>query len=125
MKLDAEAHAEEDKKKKELIDLKNQAESLIFTTEKTLTDAGDKVSADDRKAILDQVEDLKKSKDGTDIDLLKRNYESLSSAIQKVGASMYQQATANQAGDATQQTGGSTQEQTNEPIDAQYEEVNK
>lgn len=125
MKLDAEAHAEEDKKKKELIDLKNQAESLIFTTEKTLTDAGDKVSADDRKAILDQVEDLKKSKDGTDIDLLKRNYESLSSAIQKVGASMYQQATANQAGDATQQAGGSTQEQTNEPIDAQYEEVNK
>jgi len=125
MKRDAEAHAEEDKKKKELIDLKNQAESLIFTTEKTLTDAGDKVNADDRKAILDQVEDLKKAKEGSDADLLKRNYDALSSAIQKVGASMYQQAGADTGAEQAQQAGGPTSEQSNEPIDAQYEEVNK
>ena len=93
-KNDAAAHAEDDKKRKEIIDIKNQAESLIFTTEKTLKDAGDKVDASTRKDIMDKVEDLKKAKDGEDADLIKRNYDTLSEAIQKVGAAMYQSASA-------------------------------
>ena len=119
MKQEAEVHAEEDKKKREIIDLKNQAESLIFTTEKTLKDAGDKVAADQRKEIMDKVEDLKKVKEGEDKDLIKRNYDALSEAIQKVGAAMYQH----------QQPAGSaeTKESNQEsgPVKGQYEEVKK
>jgi len=89
MKKDAEVHASEDEKKKELIDIKNQAESLIFTTEKTLKDAGEKVDADTRKNIMDKVEDLKKAKDGEDKDLIQKSYDTLSEDIQKVGAEMY------------------------------------
>lgn len=124
MKKEAELHADEDKKKREFIDLKNQAESLIFTSEKTLKDAGDKVSADDRKDIMDKVEDLKKAKDGTDQELLQKNYDSLSEAIQKVGAAMYQ----NQENNKTQE-----QENNNadagvaqgEPVEAEFTEEKK
>lgn len=123
MKADAEAHAEEDKKKKELIDVKNQAESLIFTTEKTLKDAGDKVDAETRKDIMDKVEDLKKAKDGEDQELIKKNYETLSDAIQKVGAKMYEtNAEAPQAEPAAPADGESVQA---EPVEAEFEEVKK
>ena len=135
MKRDAETHAEEDKKKKELIDLKNQAEGLIFTCEKTLKDAGDKVSADDRKDIMDKMEDVKKAKEGTDQDLIKKNHETLSDAIQKVGAAMYQQAGAAGATAGAGETAGTegsasagTEEAgaaSSEPVDAQFEEVKK
>ncbi len=124
MKKDAELNAAEDKNKRELIDLKNQAESLIFTTEKTLKDAGEKVDAETRKNVMDKVEDLKKSKEGVDKDLLKKNYDELSEAIQKVGAAMYQQPGA-QPG-AEQASG--TQEQPEEPkgpVEGEYEEVKK
>ena len=133
MKKEAELHAEEDKKRKELIDLKNQAENLIFTVEKTLKDAGDKVDAAARKDIMDKVEDLKKAKDGTDQELIKKNHDSLSEAIQKVGAAMYSasaEATAGQAG-AGEQAGATEAGQTEqasgagEPVEGQYEEVKK
>ncbi|MEK7167781.1 MAG: Hsp70 family protein, partial [Patescibacteria group bacterium] len=115
MKKDAEAHAAEDLKKKEVIDLKNQAESLIFTTEKTLKDAGDKVNADTRKEIMDKVEDLKTAKNSDDKDLIKKNYDTLSEAIQKVGASMYQQVPNPEP----------AQEQPKGPVEGEYEEVKK
>jgi len=128
MKKEAELHADEDKKKREFIDLKNQAESLIFTTEKTLKDAGDKVSADDRKDIMDKVEDLKKAKEGADSDLLQKNYGALSDAIQKVGAAMYQNQESNPpaGGQANQEDNnadaGAAQD---EPVEAEFKETNK
>ena len=126
MKQEAEMHAEEDKKKRELIDLKNQAESLIFTTEKTLKDAGDKVSADQRKDIMDKVEDLKKAKEGEDQELIRNNYETLSTAIQKIGETMYQQAGATSGAAGEQSAGAESDNSANqEPIEGQYEEVNK
>ncbi|MFA5029449.1 MAG: molecular chaperone DnaK [Patescibacteria group bacterium] len=127
MKREAEMHADEDKKKREVIDLKNQAESLIFTTEKTLKDAGDKVDAATRKDIMDKVEDLKKVKEGEDKDLIKRNYDALSEAIQKVGAAMYQSAGASQAGGgaAPQEETATEGGQQQGPIEGQYEEVKK
>jgi len=91
MKKEAEEHADEDKKKKELIDLKNNADSLIFTTEKTLKDAGDKVKAEDKKQIEEELEALKKVKDSDDKDAIKKASDELSEAIQKIGAAMYQQ----------------------------------
>ena len=130
MKRDAESHAEEDQKKRELIDLKNQAESLIFTTEKTLKDAGDKVEAETRKSVMDKVEDLKKAKDGLDQDLIRKNYEALSNEIQKVGAAMYQSASANSSqaggGEAPQGAEGvGAAGPANEPVEGEFEEVKK
>ncbi|MBI5765913.1 Hsp70 family protein, partial [Candidatus Falkowbacteria bacterium] len=123
MKRDAEAHAEEDKKKRELIESRNQAESLIFTTEKTLKDAGDKVSADDRKGIMDKVEDLKNANKGEDKDLIKKNYDILSEAIQKVGAAMYSQKPENTENTETQNQENADSDK--EPVEGQYEEVKK
>jgi len=133
MKKEAELHAEEDKKKREVIDLKNQAESLIFTTEKTLKDAGDKVSADDRKGVMDKVEDLKSALKGEDKDLIKKNYDGLSEAIQKVGAAMYQSAQAGSppagGGEAPQGAEGVGADGATgadkEPVEGQFEEVKK
>lgn len=91
MQKEAEAHAEEDKKKKELVEAKNMADSLIYTSEKTLKDAGDKVSADDKKDVEGKIEELKKAKEGDDAEAIKKAYDALGEAVQKVGAAMYGQ----------------------------------
>lgn len=90
MKKEAEAHAAEDQKKKELIDLRNTAETIIYTTEKMLKDAGDKVKAEDKKAIEEKMEALKKVKDGEDKEAIKKAADDLAQTAQKVGAAMYQ-----------------------------------
>lgn len=90
MQKEAEKHAEEDKKKKELVETKNMADSLIYSTEKTLKDAGDKVKAEDKKGIEDLAEKLKKEKEGEDLEAIKKAYEELGEAVQKIGAAMYQ-----------------------------------
>lgn len=91
MQKEAESHADEDKKKKELIEAKNMADSLIYTSEKTLKDAGDKVKDEDEKDIEAKIEELKKVKEGDDADAIKKAYDALGEAVQKVGAAMYQQ----------------------------------
>ena len=89
MKKDAEIHAQEDKKKKELIDSKNMAETLIFSTEKTLKEFGDKVKQEDKKEIEEKIESLKKIKDSENIEEIKKASDELSQAIQKVGSELY------------------------------------
>lgn len=90
MTEDAEKHAAEDAKKKELIDARNAAESLVYISEKTLKDAGEKVSADDRKLVEEKIEAVRKIKDSEDVTVIKKATEELSSVIQKVGQAMYQ-----------------------------------
>ena len=92
MKKDAEAHAAEDKKKRELIDEKNKAESLIFQTEKVLKDVGKKVPDNTKKSVQSKIDALKKVKDGSDKDAIKKASDELSTEIQKIGAQMYQDA---------------------------------
>ncbi len=92
MKKDAEAHAEEDKKKKEGIEARNLAENLIYTTEKTLKDAGDKVDKDKKKQVEEKLEELKKIKDSDKIEEIKQKTDDLSKVIQEVGADMYKAA---------------------------------
>jgi len=89
MKKDAELHAEEDKKKKETVDTRNAADTLVFSTEKTIKEFGDKIKAEDKKDIEDKVEALKKIKDSDDLDGIKKASEALSQAIQKVGSELY------------------------------------
>ena len=91
MKKEAELHSEEDKKKQELIEAKNLADSLIYTTEKTLRDAGDKISQDSKKEIEEKIEALKKIKDSDNLEEIKSKTSELSQAIQKISAQMYQQ----------------------------------
>lgn len=92
MKKEAEMHAVEDKKKQEMIEVKNTADSLVYTTEKTLRESGDKVSAETKKEIEEKVEALKKVKDGDNMEDIKQKTEELSQTIQKVGAELYKAA---------------------------------
>ena len=91
MRKEAELHAEEDKKKRDLIEAKNMADTLVYTSEKALKEAGDKVSADSRKEIEEKLEALKKVKDSDNMDDIKNKTQDLSQAIQKIGAEMYKQ----------------------------------
>jgi len=89
MKKEAEMHASEDKKKKELIEARNVADTLIYTTEKTLKDAEDKIPEDIKKEVNEKLDELKKVKDKDDLDEIKNRTTELSQAIQKIGAEMY------------------------------------
>jgi molecular chaperone DnaK len=91
MKKDAEMHASEDKKKQEMIEAKNIADTLIYTSEKTIKDAGDKVKAEDKKDIEEKINALKESQKSDNIDTIKQKTQELSAAIQKVGAELYKQ----------------------------------
>ena len=92
MKKEAEMHATQDKEKKEGIEAKNIADNLIYSSEKTLKDAGDKVSEQDKKEVEEKIAELKKVKDGSDLESIKTKTEDLSKAIQKIGAEMYKKA---------------------------------
>jgi len=89
MKKEAEIHANEDQKKKTLIETKNIADNLIYTTEKVLKESGDKVSPEAKKEIEERIAELKKVKDSDKIEDIKSRTAELSEAIQKIGAEMY------------------------------------
>ena len=91
MKKDAEANAEEDKKKKEQVEIKNQAETVVATTEKLIKESGDKMKPEDIKELQDKLEDLKKAKDTDNIDDIKKKMEAMNEIAQKIGTEMYQQ----------------------------------
>jgi len=90
MKREAELYAEEDRKKRELSEARNTADNLIYTTEKTLREAGDKISAETKKEIEEKLKELKKAKDSDNIEEIKSKTTDLSQVIQKIGAEMYQ-----------------------------------
>jgi len=100
MKKDAEAHADEDKKKKDLIEVRNMADTLMYTTEKALRDAGDKVSADEKKPVEEKIEALKKVKDTEDVEAIKKATEELSTEAQKIGEKLYKAASASASAEA-------------------------
>lgn len=90
MTKEAEAHAAEDAKKKESVDAKNNADALIFTAEKTLKDAGDKVPADVKKSVEEKVAALKETLKGEDKEKIEVETKTLSEELQKIGQAMYQ-----------------------------------
>jgi molecular chaperone DnaK len=89
LKKEAAEHAVEDEKKKELIEVRNQAESTIYLTEKSVKDAGDKLAVDIKTGIDEKLEGLKKVKDSEDIAAIKSAIEALSTEIQKIGQAAY------------------------------------
>jgi len=96
MKKDAELHADEDKKKKESVEAKNHAESVVFSTEKLIKESGDKMNEADKKELEEKLEELKKVKDSTDAEDIKKKMEEVNVVAQKIGTAMYQSAQAEQ-----------------------------
>lgn len=99
MMQDAEAHAEEDRVRREEAEVRNNADSLVFQTDKLLAEQGDKVEADEREAIETKLKALKDSLAGTDVDAVKRAHEELIVATQEFSQRLYASAQASQAAD--------------------------
>ncbi len=128
MRKDAEANVEQDRKRRELVDIKNQADQFAWSTEKMLKDQGDKVSAEDRGQIESALNQLKEAAKGDDTDSIKRAMEALQTASHKVAEEMYKQ-----SADAGQAAGGAAPQDAAQPeakpddkgdddvIDAEYE----
>jgi molecular chaperone DnaK len=125
MVKDAEMHADEDKKKRTLVDTRNQAEALVDQTEKTLKEHGSKVDEETKKTIESAVEALKQAKDTDNVEDIQQKIEALSQASHKLAEVMYQQAASSQEGEAGG-SGGSTDAQADDDVvDADFEEVKK
>ena len=99
MQKEAQAHAEDDRKKKEMIELRNQADQVIYQTEKTIKEFGDKVEAGIKKQVEEKLAAVKAAKDGSDVAALKKALDELSDTVQKIGAELYKNKEAAPAGD--------------------------
>jgi molecular chaperone DnaK len=132
MEEEAKLHAEEDRKKKELVEARNQADSLIYTTEKSLKELGDKVDASTKDNINQKIEALKKAMEGDDVNAIKKAQDELIQASHKLAEMMYQQAQAGGAAggagasagaQAAGGTSGSGGKGDDDVVDADFEEV--
>jgi len=120
MVKEAEANAEADKKKREAVEARNQAESLIHSTEKSLKDYGDKVSAEDKAAIETALSDLRGVIEGDDAEAIKDKTEALAQASMKLGEAMYK---ASQAEAEAKANGTAEDGEDDDVVDADFEEV--
>jgi molecular chaperone DnaK len=125
---DAELHSEDDKKKKDLIDARNHADSLMYATEKSLKDLGEKVDAETRSKVEAAMGDLKQVMDGEDVEAIKAKSEALTQASHKLAEAMYQQSAQEGQGaqgeDAGgQAAGGDASNADDDVVDADFEEV--
>lgn len=123
MQQDAEDHAEEDKKKKELVDARNMAETMIFSAEKAVAEHEEKVDAETKKNIEDAITALKEAKDGDDKELMETKTTELSAAMQKIGEIMQKEAQEAQAGAEGESTDADSSE--GETVDVEAEESPK
>lgn len=125
MVKDAEANAEADKKMKELVEVRNHAEALVHTTEKTLKENGDKVSEAEKSQIEEAIKTLKSAMESDDVTNIKERTDALMQASMKLGEAMYkQQAEAAQGAETADQPGADTESAADEKVvDADFEEV--
>jgi molecular chaperone DnaK len=122
MVKDAETHADEDRKVKEQAEVRNMADSLVYATEKSLKDLGDKVPADTKTACEDAMAEVKKALEGDDIDAIKASTEKLQEASYKLAEIVYQDASAAQSPEGE---GGAAAASGDEVVDADYEVVDE
>ena len=121
MVKDAEMHESEDKKRRELIEAKNQADSLVYTTEKSLKDNEDKIDAETKSNIESALEDVKKAMEGDDVEAINKAVEALSQASHKLAEAMY--AEAQQEGEAGEGAEQGEAAGEDDVVDAEYEDV--
>ncbi|MBU1569571.1 MAG: Hsp70 family protein, partial [Proteobacteria bacterium] len=126
---DAELHAEDDKKKRELVDARNTADALIYSTEKSIKDLGDKVDAATKSSVDGAISHLKKAMEGEDVSEIQKMTEELTQTSHKLAEAMYKRAS-QQAGQAEEQAGGEAGASQEKPskgeddvVDADFEEV--
>ena len=124
MVKDAEAHAGEDKKKRELIEARNQADGLTYSTEKSLQEHGDKVDAETKGKINSALEDLKKAMEGDSTEEIQQKTEALAQASHKLAEAIYAKAQA-QGADEGASTENATKEGGENVVDAEFEEVDE
>jgi molecular chaperone DnaK len=132
MVKDAQAHAAEDKKKRELVEVRNEADNRIYSVEKLLTEHGDKIAEDERKKIQDEIAAAREAMKGGDLDTIRNATQNLVKASQKIGEEMYKKTAGAGAAEAgptgptenqeNGQPGGPNQERV---VDAEYTEVDK
>ncbi|HIJ79586.1 MAG: molecular chaperone DnaK [Desulfobulbaceae bacterium] len=121
MKKDADAHADEDRNRKEAVEANNQADSLIYATQKSLKELGDKVDAETKANVEKEIESLKKAMEAKDVEAMKKGTESLTEAAHKLAEIMYSQAQAKQGEAAGGAEGGKKDD--DDVVDADFEEV--
>jgi len=124
MTKDAEAHVEEDKKKREFVEIRNTADTLVYSAEKSVRDAGDKVSAEIKKNVEDKITALKAIKDGQDAEAIKKASDELSKELQTIGEAMYKAQPQPEAGQPGAEAGteGQTKPEDGPVKDADFEE---
>jgi molecular chaperone DnaK len=125
---DAEMHAEDDKKKKDLVEARNSADALIYSSEKSIKELGDKVDSDTKTKVEEAIAALRKAMEGEDADEINRVSEELTQASHKLAEAMYQQASQNeqQAGagaESAEQAAGGSGTADEDVVDADFEEV--
>jgi len=118
---ESEQFAEEDQKRKEEVEVRNNADSLLYTVEKTKTDLGDKLSKEQKQKIDDAAAKLREAVNGGDVEKIKAENEAFSKVLQEVGTVIYQQAAAAQA--AAQKPEEKVNESDKTVVDAEYEDV--
>ena len=123
---EAEQFAAEDKKNREGVDIRNNADQLVYQTEKTLKDIGDKITEDEKKEIQGKIDELKEALKGTDIDAIKTKTEEAQQAFYKVSEKLYQAAQAEAQAQAAQQGGAAGAESAPQDnvVDADFTDVN-
>jgi len=122
---DAETHAEEDKKKREMVDARNNADSMIYATEKSVKEAGDKLDESTKSDINKAIEDLKKAMETDNTEEIKQLTEALTQASHKLAESMYAQASAQSQEGAEGAEPAGDSEKDEDVVDADFEEVKK
>ncbi len=120
MVKEAESHAEEDKKRREMVEIKNQAEALVHSTERMLKDYGDKVPAGDKSLVETAVADLKSALQGDDTDAIKQKTNALAQASMRLGEAMYQENQGQAAGGGPSAEAGGSDDKV---VDVDFEEV--
>ncbi len=126
---DAQVHTDDDKKRRKLAEAKNQADSLIYGTEKNLTEHGDKIGEDDKTKITEAIAALRKALEGTDAEAIESATQTLTTSSHKLAEEMYKKASASASaspGDGASTDGGGSQQPKDEKVvDAEFEEVDK
>jgi molecular chaperone DnaK len=132
MVREAQSHTDEDKKRRKLAEARNQADNLIYSTDKNLTEHGDKISEDDKTKIREAIASVRKAMEGDDPAAIESATQQLSAASHKLAEEMYKKASATGsadqaagAGDNARQSNGGSGQGSDKVVDAEFEEVDK
>ena len=126
MQREAEVHAEDDRKAKEGIEIRNNADTLAYQCEKQLTEMGDKIDGSTKKTVEDEITKVREALKGSDIEAIKSSYESLQSKFQEISAEMYKKAAASTPAGAEPATGAASEAKKDpDVVDAEFEMVDE